>query len=151
MPELKRLNLLTRNRDWKCKMRRRLNKKRTFRSAMALVAALWVSVLMMALVSVAAQSSLLDSRISQIENEKQRSRWACRAGIETAIGLLLVDDRTYDSWVDLWSYNPQELENMDFGGVTVTVEVVDASIGVSSSGQYTVAPVTFATGATAPT
>ncbi len=108
-------------------MRRRLNKKRTFRSAMALVAALWVSVLMMALVSVAAQSSLLDSRISQIENEKQRSRWACRAGIETAIGLLLVDDRTYDSWVDLWSYNPQELENMDFGGVTVTVEVVDAA------------------------
>ncbi len=44
-------------------MRRRTVKRRGFRTAMALIAALWASVLMMALVSVAAQTSLLDSRI----------------------------------------------------------------------------------------
>jgi type II secretory pathway component PulK len=108
-------------------MRTRAYKTRTYRSAMALVAALWVSVLMMALVSVAAQTSLLDSRVSQNENEKQRGRWACRAGIETAIALLLEDDRSYDGLTDLWSNNPLELENLDFGGATVTVKVIDAS------------------------
>lgn len=108
-------------------MRTRAYKTRTYRSAMALVAALWVSVLMMALVSVAAQTSLLDSRVSQIENEKQRGRWACRAGIETAIALLLEDDRSYDGLTDLWANNPFEMENLDFGGATVTVKVIDAS------------------------
>lgn len=94
---------------------------------MALIAALWASVLMMALVSVAAQTSLLDSRISQIENEKQRGRWACRAGVETAIALLLEDDPSYDALTDLWADNPLDLENLDFGGVTVTVRVVDTA------------------------
>ena len=108
-------------------MRRRVSKKRHLRSALALVAALWVTVLMMVLVSVAAQTSLLDSRVSQIENEKQRCRWACRAGLETAVALLLEDDRSYDGLTDLWADNPQELEDLDFGGVTVTVKVIAAA------------------------
>lgn len=107
-------------------MRRRA-KTRSVRSAMALVASLWVTVLMTALVSVAAQTSLLDSRISQIENETQRGRWACRGGVETAIALLLEDDRSYDGLTDLWADNPMELENLDFGGVTVTIRVVDTA------------------------
>lgn len=94
---------------------------------MALIAALWVSVLMVALVSVAAQMSLLDSRVSQIESEKQRGRWACRAGVETAIALLLEDDRSYDGLTDLWANNPMELENLDFGGAAVTIRVVDTA------------------------
>ncbi len=108
-------------------MRRRSFKVRKFRSAMALVAVLWVIVLMMVLVSVAAQTSLLDSRVSQVENEKQRCRWACRAGIETAVALLLEDDRAYDGLTDLWADNPQELEDIDLGGVTLTIKIIDAA------------------------
>ncbi len=89
------------------RMRRWWTKRRVVRSAMALVAALWVTVLMTTLVSVAAQSSLLDSRISQVENEKQRGRWAARGGLETAIALLLEDDRSHDGLTDVWAYNPE--------------------------------------------
>lgn len=109
------------------RMRIRPEKTRSARPAMALIAVLWIAALMTALVSVAAQTSLLDSRVSQIENEKQRARWACRGGVETAIALLLEDDRSYDGLTDLWAYNPLELEGLDFGGVEVTVRVVDAA------------------------
>jgi type II secretory pathway component PulK len=94
---------------------------------LALIAVLWIAALMMALVSVAAQTSLLDSRVSQLENEKQRGRWACRGGVETAIALLLEDDRSYDALTDLWATNPLELEQLDFGGVTVDIQVVDVA------------------------
>lgn len=108
-------------------MRRRRAENHVHRSGLALVSVLWVTVLMMVLVSVAAQTSLLDSRVSQIENEKQRCRWACRAGLETAVALLLEDDRSYDGLTDLWADNPQELQDLDFGGVTVTIAVIDAA------------------------
>ena len=108
-------------------MRRQRVDNQVHRSGLALVSVLWVTVLMMVLVSVAAQTSLLDSRISQIENEKQRCRWACRAGLETAVALLLEDDRSYDGLTDLWADNPQELSDLDFGGVTVTITVTDAA------------------------
>jgi len=117
--------------------RQRLIQTRQYRSAMALVAVLWVIVLMMVLVSVAAQTSLLDGRVSQIENEKQRCRWACRAGVETAIALLLEDDRAYDGVIDLWADNPQELEELDLGGVTLTVQIVDeaSKLNVNTVGR----------------
>jgi type II secretory pathway component PulK len=108
-------------------MRQRLRQLKRFRSALALVAVLWISALMTSLVSIAAQGSLLDSRISQIQNEKQRCRWACRGGIETAIALLQEDDRAYDGLTDLWATNPDELENLDFGGVRLTIKVIDAA------------------------
>ncbi|HDS83666.1 MAG TPA: hypothetical protein ENN97_00475 [Phycisphaerales bacterium] len=108
-------------------MRPKVYKTRCARPALALIAVLWIAALMMALVSVAAQTSLLDSRVSQIENEKQRARWACRAGVETAIALLLEDDPSYDALTDLWATNPLELEQLDFGGVRVDVQVVDTA------------------------
>lgn len=108
-------------------MRYRKHKTRCARPGLALIAVLWIAALMMALVSVAAQTSLLDSRVSQLENEKQRGRWACRGGVETAIALLLEDDRSYDALTDLWATNPLELEQLDFGGVTVDIQVVDVA------------------------
>jgi len=108
-------------------MRPRVYKTRCARPALALIAVLWIAALMMALVSVAAQTSLLDSRVSQIENEKQRARWACRGGVETAIALLLEDDPSYDALTDLWATNPLELEQLDFSGVRVDVQVVDTA------------------------
>ena len=108
-------------------MRKPYLTSRYARPAMALIAVLWIAALMTALVSVAAQTSLLDSRVSQIENEKHRTRWACRGGVETAIALLLEDDRAYDSLIDIWADNPLELEALDFDGAQVTVQVVDAA------------------------
>ncbi len=105
-----------------------LNKKnRSVRLGLALVSVLWVSTLMIALVSVAAQTSILDSRISQVESEKQRCRWAARGGVETAIALLLDDERDVDGLTDLWADNPAELESLPIEGATVTIRITDAA------------------------
>jgi len=111
-----------------------LNKKyRSGRSGLALVSALWVSALMIALVSVAAQTSLLDSSVSQVEIEKQRCRWAARGGIETAIALLLEDERDVDGLTDLWADNPAELESLPMDGVTLTVRIADAAAKLNAN------------------
>lgn len=94
---------------------------------MALVSVLWVSALMIALVSVVAQTSLLDSRVSQVESEKQRCRWAARGGIETAIALLLEDERDVDGLTDLWADNPTDLESLPMDGATLTVRITDTA------------------------
>ena len=62
------------------------------RRGLALVTVLWITMLMIVLVSVTSQSSLLDTHISHVNVERQRCRWACRAGIETAIATLIADD-----------------------------------------------------------
>lgn len=108
-------------------MRQYLKKYRSVRSGLALVSVLWVSTLMIAMVSVAAQTSLLDSHVSQVESEKQRCRWAARGGVETAIALLLDDERDYDGLTDLWADNPSNLESLPMDGVTLTVRITDAA------------------------
>ena len=73
------------------------------RKGLALVTVLWVTMLMIVLVSVTAQSTLLDTHISHVNVERQRCRWACRAGIETAIAVLITDDPGYDCLLDDWA------------------------------------------------
>lgn len=92
--------------------------------ALALVCALWLSAAMTAMVSIVAQTVLVDSKASQYENEKQRCRWAARAGLETAAALLLDDDRAADGLVELWA-EPAALA-LELDGVNVQIEIVDA-------------------------
>ncbi len=104
--------------------------KKPFRQkgwGLALVVVLWMVMLMSVLVTLAARGSLLDTKISLVEVEKQRCRWAARGGVETAIALLDEDDRTSDSMDDLWSNNPYELEQLKIGQLDVRVQVTDAA------------------------
>lgn len=102
-------------------------KKRCSRKGLALVVVLWMAVLMVVLASVTSQSSLLDTRISHVDIERQRCRWACRAGIETAIAILLEDDPGYDCLWDDWGPDSGWLEDLDFDGCTVNVTVTDTA------------------------
>ena len=97
------------------------------RKGLALVTVLWVTMLMIVLVSVTSQSSLLDTHVSHVNVERQRCRWACRAGIETAIALLVEDDPGYDCLTDDWGPESEYLTDLEFEGCTVEVTVTDTS------------------------
>ncbi|MHC4291194.1 MAG: hypothetical protein ACYSTR_03170 [Planctomycetota bacterium] len=97
------------------------------RKGLALVTVLWVTILMIVLASVTSQSSLLDTHISHVDVERQRCRWACRAGIETAIALLVEDDPGYDCLMDDWGPDSDWLTDLEFEGCTVQVTVTDTS------------------------
>jgi len=76
---------------------------------LALVAVLWIIVILTVIITMAAKSTRLDSRICQGGYQRAQARWACRAGIEHAIDLLNDDLTSSDSLTDNWA--PDELED----------------------------------------
>ena len=97
------------------------------REGSALLLVLWLVVVMTLVATVTARISRLDGSVSQLSSERIRCRWAARAGVETAIGLLLADERSTDTLMDLWSDNSDELEDVEQDGCTWTAEVTDES------------------------
>jgi len=91
------------------------------------VAVLWAVMLLTALVTVLAKTSRLETRITLASAERVGGKWACRAGIETAIGLLHDDTTPADSLTDLWSDNPTDCEDVSCGKFLFTIRVVDES------------------------
>lgn len=105
-----------------------MTSKRTpyrLRAAMVLVAVMWIVVLLTLIVTVVAQSGMLDTHIAHISAERIRCKWACRAGLETAMAVLAEDESDADSLFDLWSDNVQDFNSVPLDGCMFTVEVVD--------------------------
>ncbi|GAH81352.1 unnamed protein product, partial [marine sediment metagenome] len=76
------------------------------KKGLVLVAVLWVVAVLMIIVATAGQTSRLDTKVCRlVRTEQLRCKWSCRAGIETAIGVLNEDFREGDSLTDLWSDN----------------------------------------------
>ncbi|MHC5059811.1 MAG: type II secretion system protein GspK [Planctomycetota bacterium] len=92
-----------------------------------LVSVMWVIVLLTVVITTVAKTSRLDTRISLARADKVRSKWTCRAGVETAIAVLNDDfDTNYsDSLDDLWSSNPADFNDVPLDGCSFTVEVTD--------------------------
>lgn len=90
-----------------------------------LVAVLWLKVLLVAIVAISARSSQLDMKIRAIRTEELRCKWACRAGVETAVGILNEDARESDSLLDLWSDNDEDFKDISLEGCRFTVRVID--------------------------
>lgn len=86
---------------------------------------LWIFVLLTVITAVVAQTSRLDTRISAVSGDRLRCKWACRAGMETAIGILNDDEPESDSLGDLWADNPEDLVDVELEGCTFTVKVID--------------------------
>ena len=96
-----------------------------FRGGSSLVMVLWIFVLLTVITAVVAQTSRLDTRITANSGGRLRCKWACRAGMETAIGILTDDERESDSPGDLWAENPEELQDVELNGCTFSVVVTD--------------------------
>jgi general secretion pathway protein K len=92
---------------------------------MALVIVLWVVVVMTAIVAIVGQTSRLDMKIASSAMDELRCKWACRAGVETAIANLNEDARDSDSLLDLWSDNDEDFNNVQLERCTYSVRVRD--------------------------
>ncbi|HPC95561.1 MAG TPA: type II secretion system protein GspK [Sedimentisphaerales bacterium] len=92
---------------------------------LALVIVLWIVILMTALVAIVSQTSRLDMKMATAAADEVRCRWACRAGTETAIGLLNEDLRATDCLLDLWCDNDEDYNNVPLERCVYSVYVTD--------------------------
>ena len=95
------------------------------KKGLVLVAVLWLMVMLMAIVATVGRNSRLDMKVSLFTMEELRCKWACRAGIEKAIGILYEDQRESDGLADLWSYNEEDFNDIMLERCRFTVQVVD--------------------------
>ena len=95
------------------------------KKGLVLVAVLWLMVVLMAMVATVGRNSRLDTKVSLLRMEQLRCKWACRAGIETAIGVLNEDTKESDSLTDLWSDNDEDFNDIALDKCSFTVTVVD--------------------------
>ena len=95
------------------------------KKGLVLVAVLWLMVVLMAMVATVGRNSRLDTKVSLLRMEQLRCKWACRAGTETAIGVLNEDTKESDSLTDLWSDNDEDFNDIALEKCIFTVWVVD--------------------------
>lgn len=95
------------------------------RKGLVLVMVLWVVVVLMAIVAVVGRASRLDMKVRLVNTEELRCQWACRAGIETAIGVLSEDTRESDNLLDYWSDNEEDFNDVGLEQCWFTVKVID--------------------------
>lgn len=92
---------------------------------LVLVAVLWLVVVLMAIVTVLGREARLDMKVSVARAEGVQCKWACRGGMEKAIGVLNEDTRESDSLIDTWNDNDEEFSNIELEGCQFSVQVVD--------------------------
>jgi len=63
------------------------------RKGLVLVTVLWVVIVLTIIVAVLGRKSRLDAKVCLARTEALRCKWACRAGIEKAIGVLNEDHK----------------------------------------------------------
>ncbi len=111
---------------------------------LVLVTVLWVIVVLMVIVSVLGRQSRLDTKVCRARLEGVRCKWASRAGIEKAIGILNEDTRESDCLIDLWSDNEEDFNDIYLQNCWFTVRVVDESsklnINTATKGQLLALP-----------
>lgn len=92
---------------------------------LVLIMVLWIVVVMTALVAILSQTSRLDMKMATAAVDDVRCKWACRAGTETAIGLLNEDLKDSDSLFDLWCDNDEDYNNVALERCVYSVYVTD--------------------------
>lgn len=111
---------------------------------LVLVTVLWVIVVLMVIVSVLSRQSRLDTKVCAARLEGVRCKWASRAGIEKAIGILNEDTRESDCLTDLWSDNEEDLNDVYLQNCWFTVQAVDEAsklnINTVTKGQLLALP-----------
>jgi len=111
---------------------------------LVLVGVLWVVIVLIVLVSVLGRTSRLDTKVCLARTEALRCKWACRAGIEKAIGILNEDTRESDHLLDLWSDNEEDFNDILLERCWFTVRVTDEAsklnINTVTKGQLLALP-----------
>lgn len=104
---------------------RRRQNRNADRKGVVLIAVLWIVVVLGIIAVTTGRSSQLDTRVCLARTDQLWCKWACRAGLETAVAVLNDDIRASDSLNDLWSENEQDLNDVSLEQCRFTVRVVD--------------------------
>jgi len=98
-----------------------------YRKGLVLIGVLWVVAVLMVIAVATGRKSRLDSKVCVARTQQVRCKWASRAGIEKAIGVLNEDEDfgTDDSLVDEWSDNAADFNDVALGDCRFTVRVID--------------------------
>jgi len=99
--------------------------KKGNQKGLVLVAVLWLVMVLLVIVATVGRTSRLDSRICLFETEEMRCKWACRAGVETAIAVLNEDFKESDCLTDLWSDNDDDFNDVALEKCWFSVKVID--------------------------
>ncbi|UCG48641.1 MAG: general secretion pathway protein GspK [Phycisphaerales bacterium] len=99
--------------------------RKSCKTGLVLVAVLWLVVLLTVMSAAVGRNSRLDTKVSVLRTEHLRCKWAGRAGVETAIGLLNDDVKALDSLDELWSDNDEDYNDVPLEGCRFTVKVID--------------------------
>ncbi|MBN2128708.1 MAG: general secretion pathway protein GspK [Sedimentisphaerales bacterium] len=102
-----------------------MSARKGINNGLALVAVLWMVVVMTAIVAVMSQTSRLNMKMAMAAGDELRCKWACRAGTENAMALLAEDLRTSDALDDLWSDNDEDFNDVPLERCTYSVRVQD--------------------------
>jgi len=95
------------------------------RKGLVLIGVLWLVVVLAVIAVVTGRKSRLDTMVRTSSQGQVRCRWACRAGLETALGVLNEDLRASDCLTDSWSENELDFNDVELKGCFYTVKVVD--------------------------
>lgn len=122
----------------------RQRSSRAERSGLILVAVLWMLAVMTALVAVVGQTSRLNMKMAMAATDEVRCKWACRAGMEHAIGILNEDPKDSDCLMDLWSDNDEDFNDVVLERCRYSVRVSDEAgklnINVATKDQLMALP-----------
>lgn len=114
------------------------------KKGLVLVTVLWVVIVLIVLAAMLGRKSLLDTKVCLARTEALRCKWACRAGIEKAIGILNEDTRESDHLLDLWSDNEEDFNDILLERCWFTVRVTDEAsklnINTVTKGQLLALP-----------
>jgi general secretion pathway protein K len=92
---------------------------------LVLVMVLWIVMLMTTTVAIVSRTGRLDMKMATSAVDEVRCKWACRAGTETAIGLLNEDAKASDALSELWSDNDEDYNDVPLERCAYSVYVID--------------------------
>lgn len=92
---------------------------------LVLVMVLWIVMLMTTTVAIVSRTGRLDMKMATSAVDEVRCKWACRAGTETAIGLLNEDAKATDALSELWSDNDEDYNDVPLERCAYSVYVTD--------------------------
>ena len=94
---------------------------------LVIIAVLWMVVVLMVMAAILGRKSRLDMKVCLARMETVRCKWACRAGIEKAIAVLNEDETENDTFLDIWSDNAEDFNDIMLNKCWFTVRVIDES------------------------
>ncbi len=97
------------------------------KKGLVLVGVLWLVIILTVVISTTGRSSRLDTKVTMSRIEEIRCKWAGRGGVEKALALFNEDDTEADCLTDIWSNNPEDLNDIALERCRLTVRVVDES------------------------